>query len=72
MKQGHSTSDQPISGIGFLPVNAIHELFNVLGLAVAVVDVEGVFVNVDHHQRCQKHFAPLRNSSTNRKTRTLG
>ena len=38
--------------IDLLPVNMIHELFDLLRLVIMVIDAECVFVNVDDEQRC--------------------
>jgi hypothetical protein len=42
---------RPVPRLGFLPIDVVEKLFCVLGFAVLVVDVKGVLVSVDHHQR---------------------
>ena len=41
-----------VPAFNFLPPNVIHEFFNVFGFAIFVINVERVFIDVNHEYRC--------------------
>jgi hypothetical protein len=41
-----------VPAFDFLPADVIHEFFNVVDVAIFVVNVEGGFIDVNHPYRC--------------------
>ena len=48
--QARSRRERLPAAVQFIPIQELHELIDVLLLAVLVIDIKRVLINVPHHQ----------------------